>query len=57
VMRISGERITRLLDNLSPENWKEMAQTLSTFVCLSAFNANFPQSATVESTEEGESHE
>lgn len=46
VTRISGERITRLLDNLSPANWKAMAETLSTFVCLSAFNANFPQSVT-----------
>jgi hypothetical protein len=52
VTRISGERITRLLDNLSPANWKAMAETLSTFVCLSAFNANFPQSV-AESTEGG----
>jgi hypothetical protein len=53
VTRVSGERITRLLDNLSPNNWKEMAETLSTFVCLSAFNANFPQSAAAESTKGG----
>ncbi len=54
VTRISGERITRLLDNLSPANWKVMAETLSTFVCLSAFNANFPQSATTESAKGGD---
>ena len=34
------ERIRRILDEISPEKWKEMAETLSTFVSLSAFNAN-----------------
>jgi len=41
ITRISQERVTNILDQLSEENWKEMAETLSTFACLSAFNANF----------------
>ena len=44
ITRVSQERITRVLDQLSSENWKEMAETLSTFACLSAFNANFSKS-------------
>ncbi|HGJ64160.1 TPA: hypothetical protein ENS27_02080 [bacterium] len=40
------ERVTNILDQLSEENWKEMAETLSTFACLSAFNANFFKSTT-----------
>ena len=34
------ERIRRILDEISHEKWKEMAETFSTFVSLSAFNAN-----------------
>jgi hypothetical protein len=41
ITRISQERVTNILNQLSEENWKEMAETLSTFACLSAFNANF----------------
>jgi hypothetical protein len=46
VTRISQERVTNILDQLSEESWKEMAETLSTFACLSAFNANFFKSKT-----------
>ena len=42
--RVSSERITRILDRLSADNWKSMAETLSTFASLSAFNANFSKS-------------
>jgi len=35
---IKQERVTRILDLLTTENWKEMAETLSTFASLSAFN-------------------
>ena len=42
--RVSSERITRILDQLSEDNWKSMAETLSTFASLSAFNANFSKS-------------
>lgn len=41
ITRVSQDRVTNILDQLSEENWKEMAETLSTFACLSAFNANF----------------
>ncbi len=44
ITRVKQERITRILDQLSSENWKEMAETLSTFASLSAFNANFDRS-------------
>ncbi len=37
---IRQERIRHILDEMSQENWKAMAETLSTFVSLSAFNAN-----------------
>lgn len=37
---IKQERIRHILDEMSHENWKAMAETLSTFVSLSAFNAN-----------------
>ena len=37
---IKQERIRHILDEMSHENWKAMADTLSTFVSLSAFNAN-----------------
>jgi hypothetical protein len=57
VTHISSERVTRLLDKLSSDNWKEMAETLSTFVCLAAFNANFPQSTTAEPAEEAGTYE
>ncbi len=40
LLPLSQERIRHILDEISPENWKEMAETLSTFVSLSAFNAN-----------------
>jgi len=40
LLPLRQERIRRILDETSPENWKEMAETLSTFVSLSAFNAN-----------------
>ena len=43
VLPISVERITRTLDKLSedPNAWKPMAETLSTFASLNAYNANF----------------
>ncbi len=43
VLPISVERITRTLDMLSvdPNAWKPMAETLSTFASLNAYNANF----------------
>ena len=43
VTPISVERITRILDQLSedPNVWKPMAETLSTFASLNAYNANF----------------
>ena len=37
--RIKQERIRRILDAISSQNWQEMAETLSTFTSLSAFNA------------------
>ena len=40
LLPLRQERIRRILDEMSPKNWKEMAETLSTFVSLSAFNAN-----------------
>ena len=40
LLPLRQERIRHILDQISPENWKEMAETLSTFVSLSAFNAN-----------------
>ena len=40
LLPLRQERIRRILDEISPEKWKEMAETLSTFVSLSAFNAN-----------------
>ena len=47
VTRISVERITRILDMLTKDShtWKPMAETLSTFASLNAFNANFYKSA------------
>ena len=44
ITRVKTDRFTRVLDQLSSENWKEMAETLSTFASLSAFNANFSKS-------------
>ncbi len=43
VTPISLERITRISDKLSEDSslWKPMAETLSTFASLNAFNANF----------------
>ena len=43
VTRVSRERVTRILDELTPENWQRIAETLSTFTSLSAFNENFSQ--------------
>ena len=40
LLPLRQERIRHILDEISSENWKEMAETLSTFVSLSAFNAN-----------------
>ena len=43
VTRVSIERITRITAKLyeDPATWKPMAETLSTFASLNAFNANF----------------
>ena len=43
VTRVSIERITRITAKLyeDPAAWKPMAETLSTFASLNAFNANF----------------
>lgn len=43
VTRVSIERITRITGKLyeDPATWKPMAETLSTFASLNAFNANF----------------
>ena len=43
VTRVSIERITRITGKLyeDPDTWKPMAETLSTFASLNAFNANF----------------
>ena len=43
ITRVSRERVTRILDELTPENWQRIAETLSTFTSLSAFNENFSQ--------------
>ena len=50
VTLISIERIKRISDKLSedPNAWKPMAETLSTFASLSAFNANFFKSTNKE---------
>ena len=40
LLPLKQERMRHILDEISSENWKEMAETLSTFVSLSAFNAN-----------------
>lgn len=43
ISRVKDERITRVLDKLFEETdaWKPMAETLSTFASLYAFNTNF----------------
>lgn len=41
---VKQERITRVLDGLTDEHYKEMAETLSTYVSLAAYNANVSQS-------------
>ena len=43
ISRVKDERITRVLDKLFEDTdaWKPMAETLSTFASLYAFNANF----------------
>ena len=41
ITRIKRERVTRILDELHQENWQRIAETLSTFTSLSAFNENF----------------
>lgn len=43
ITRVSRERVTRILDELTQENWSQIAETLSTFTSLSAFNENFSQ--------------
>ena len=43
ITRVSRERVTHILDELTPENWQSLAETLSTFTSLSAFNENFSQ--------------
>lgn len=43
ITRVSRKRVTRILDKLTPENWSQIAETLSTFTSLSAFNENFSQ--------------
>ena len=39
ILPLRQKRIRRILDAISPQNWQEMADTLSTFTSLSAFNA------------------
>ena len=46
---INRDQITRVLKKTNGETWKPMAETLSTFVSLSAYNAKF-----FESTDEGD---
>ena len=41
---VKQERVTRILDGLTDEHYKEMAETLSTYVSLAAYNANVSQS-------------
>ena len=41
ITRVSPKRFTHVLDKLNQDNWQEIAETLSTFTSLSAFNANF----------------
>ena len=36
---VKQERIDHILDRLTDENYKEIAETLSTYVCLNAYNA------------------
>lgn len=47
--RINRDRITHILDATNDETWKPMADTLSTFASLSAYNAKF-----FKSTDEGD---
>ena len=47
--RVNRDRITRILDETNDETWKPMAETLSTFASLSAYNAKF-----FKSTDEGD---
>jgi len=37
---VRQERVEHILTQLKEENYKEIAETLSTYVCLSAYNAN-----------------
>ena len=41
---VKQERITRILDGLTDEHYKQMAETFSTYVSLAAYNANVSQS-------------
>ncbi len=41
VFRVKAERIDHILDGLTEGNYKEIAETLSTYVSLSAYNAKF----------------
>ena len=43
ITRVSRKRVTRIFDELTSENWSLIAETLSTFTSLSAFNENFSQ--------------
>ena len=47
--RINRDRITRVLEETNDDTWKTMAETLSTFTSLSAYNAKF-----FKSTDEGD---
>ena len=38
---VNRDRITRILDETNDDTWKTMAETLSTFTSLSAYNAKF----------------
>ena len=40
LIHISSEKVTHILDGLTQENWQSIAETLSTFTSLSAFNEN-----------------
>ena len=41
ITRVSPKRFTHVLEKLNQDNWQGIAETLSTFTSLSAFNANF----------------
>ena len=41
--RVDPKKVSDVLDNLTQENWAQIAETLSTFTSLSAFNENLSQ--------------